>query len=132
LWGWTTPAGGGLHLITRMAVDSLGRTVKLTDPNGNVTYTAFNDPNHEVRTYPGWNGGTGTPTGPTLDSREDRPGSYTETLTMSAAPHLASAPAAPVLGQTSGGAPAGAPPPPEGLQPRHRRRTPPPARAPPA
>jgi hypothetical protein len=101
--GWATPAGGGLHLITRMAVDGLGRTRKLTDPLGNVTYTAFNDANYEVRTYPGWNSASGTPTGPTLDSRQDRPGSYSESLSLSAAPHLASAPAAPALAQTSGG-----------------------------
>jgi hypothetical protein len=92
-----------LHLITQMAVDGLGRTTRLTDPAGNVTYTVFNDPNYEVRVYPGWNSTSGTPTGPTQDYRQDRPGSYLETLTMSAAPHLASAPAAPALGQTSGG-----------------------------
>jgi len=85
--GWTTPTGGGLHLITQMAVDALGRTVQLTDPNGNVTVTVYNDPNHEMRVYPGWNGTT--PTGPTQVTREDRAHdpSYIETFTMSAAPH---------------------------------------------
>src|SRR5713101_6565640 len=44
----------------------------LTDPNSNVTYTVYNDPNHEVRTYPGWTGTTTT--GPIQVSREDRAG----------------------------------------------------------
>jgi RHS repeat-associated protein len=102
---WTTPTNGGLHLVTRRAVDSLGRTTKLTDANGNVTYTAYNDATYEVRTYPGWNNATGRPTGPTQVSREDRSHSvsYTETWTVSAAPHLAPTPAAPALAQTSGG-----------------------------
>jgi RHS repeat-associated protein len=86
--GWTTPTGGGLHLITTMQVDGLGRTTKLTDPDGNVTYTVYKDTNYEARVYPGWNSSTNMPTGPTQMYREDRPGSYTETLTMSAAPHL--------------------------------------------
>jgi RHS repeat-associated protein len=86
--GWSTPAGGGLHLITQREVDGLGRTTKLTDPNGNVTYAVYNDPNHEVRVYPGWQSATNTTTGPTQDRREDRQFStgYTETLTMSATP----------------------------------------------
>jgi hypothetical protein len=88
--GWSTPTGGGLHLITQDEVDSLGRTTKLTDPNGNVTYTVYNDPNYEVLVYPGWNSSTNLPTGPTEVVREDRPGSYVETLTMSATPHLTS------------------------------------------
>jgi YD repeat-containing protein len=88
--GWATPPGGGLHLITRMEVDSFGRTTKLTDPNGNLTYTVYNDPNHETRTYPGWNSTTNTPTGPTRVVREDRghSPSYVETLTMSAVPNV--------------------------------------------
>jgi hypothetical protein len=28
--GWSTPTGGGLHLVTTMEVDDLGRTTKLT------------------------------------------------------------------------------------------------------
>src|SRR5262249_2228746 len=57
-------------------------------PNGNVTYTVYNDANHELRVYPGWNGTTTT--GPTQVGREDRAHdpSYTETFTMSATPHL--------------------------------------------
>jgi RHS repeat-associated protein len=86
--GWSTPSGGGLNLVTVMQVDGLGRTTKLTDPNGNITYTVYNDPNYEVLVYPGWNSSTDMPTGPTQVTRFDRPGSYTETLTMSATPHL--------------------------------------------
>jgi RHS repeat-associated protein len=86
--GWSTPAGGGLNLLTTITVDALGRDTKITDPNGNVTYYVYNDTNYEARVYRGWNSSTNTPTGPTEDYRYDRPGSYTETLTMSAAPHL--------------------------------------------
>src|SRR6202011_1770650 len=39
--GWSTPAGGGLHLVTQREVDNLGRTTKLTAPGGNITYTVF-------------------------------------------------------------------------------------------
>jgi hypothetical protein len=88
--GWSTPHGGGLHLKTLISVDALGRTTKLTDPLGNVTYTVYRDTNYEVRVYAGWNSTTNLPTGPTQDYREDRPGSYMESLTMSATPHLTS------------------------------------------
>jgi YD repeat-containing protein len=79
---------GHLNLTTTTVVDALGRPVKVTDPNGNVTYTVYNDANHEVRVYAGWNGTTTT--GPTQVTREDRTHdpSYTETFTMSATPHL--------------------------------------------
>jgi RHS repeat-associated protein len=85
--GWTTPSGGGLHLLSTAAVDGLGRATSYTDPNGNVTYVVYNDTNYEVRVYPGWQSGSGTTTGPTIDYREDRLGSYLEALTMSATPH---------------------------------------------
>ncbi|AGA25127.1 RHS repeat-associated core domain-containing protein [Singulisphaera acidiphila] len=86
--GWTTPSGGGLNLITRVEVDALGRATKTTDPNGNATYTVYNDANHEIRVYAGWNSTTHLPTGPTLVIREDRARSYTETFTMVATPAL--------------------------------------------
>jgi len=86
--GWATPTGGGLELITTDQVDTLGRATKETSPAGNVTYTVYNDPAHEVLTYPGWNAATNAPTGPTQVSRDDRANGYTETFTMSAAPHL--------------------------------------------
>ncbi|HEX8339471.1 MAG TPA: hypothetical protein VF624_01050, partial [Tepidisphaeraceae bacterium] len=84
--GWTTPTGGGLHLITTMLVDDKGRTTKLVDPNGNVNYTVYNDVSHEVRTYRGWNATTGTTTGPIEVRREDRSRGYGERFTMSATP----------------------------------------------
>jgi RHS repeat-associated protein len=86
--GWSTPAGGGLHLITQYVVDSLGRPTQVTSPAGNVTYTVYNDANHEMRVYPGFNSSTGLTTGPTQVIREDRSNGYTETYTMSATPHL--------------------------------------------
>jgi RHS repeat-associated protein len=86
--GWSTPSGGGLHLITQRQVEILGRPTKITDPVGNITYLVYNDPNYEQLVYPGWNSSTNLPTGPTQVYREDRPGSYLETLTMSATPHL--------------------------------------------
>jgi RHS repeat-associated protein len=87
--GWATPTGGGLHLVTTAAVDALGRATAETDPDGNVTYTVYNDPAHEVSTYAGWDATAGTPTGPTVVVRADRAHGYTETLTISAAPNLA-------------------------------------------
>jgi YD repeat-containing protein len=85
---WSTPSGGGLHLLAQYQVDGLGRTTKVTDPAGNVSYTVYNDTNYEVLRYPGWNTASNAPTGPTQVMREDRPGSYTETFTMTATPHL--------------------------------------------
>ena len=95
--GWSTPFAGGLNLVTLYQVDGLGRTTKLTDPNGNITYTVYLDAEHEVRTYPGWQTSTNLPTGPTIITREDfshsyegstDSPSYTETLTISTPPHL--------------------------------------------
>ena len=85
----TQDAGaGGLGLTTTYEVDDLGRTIKETSPAGNVTYTVYDDPDHEYRVYRGWNSTTNMPTGPTEVYRTDLPGSYTETLTMSAAPNV--------------------------------------------
>jgi RHS repeat-associated protein len=94
--GWTTGSGHvPLHLVTQYEVDALGRTTMRTDPSdvntpAHVTYTVYNDANHEVRTYAGWNTATNLPTGPTQVRREDRSNSpsYTETLTMAAVPHV--------------------------------------------
>jgi YD repeat-containing protein len=88
--GWSTPSGGGLHLISTMEIDALGRTTKQTDPNGNVSYTVYDDAAHEVRVYRGWQSGSSTTTGPTQVTREDRSNSYTETFTMTASPHVTS------------------------------------------
>ena len=84
--GWTTPAGGGLHLAATAEVDDLGRTTKATSPAGDVTYVVYKDSAHEVRVYPGWNSTDNKPTGPTQVYREDRTLGYTEALTMSATP----------------------------------------------
>src|SRR5262245_34056195 len=84
--GWTTPAGGGLHLTTTYELDDQGRATKITAPNTNVTYVVYKDASHETRTYV-WNTAAGTSIGPTMVSREDRDLSYTETLTMSATPN---------------------------------------------
>ncbi|MBA3936049.1 MAG: RHS repeat-associated core domain-containing protein [Planctomycetes bacterium] len=92
--GWTTPAGGGLHLKTVRTLDLLGRATQVTDPRGTNSFRVFQDSQHAVRTYPGWNG-TAT-TGPTIVEREDWPNNYRETLTMSVAPAV------------TGGAPTGA------------------------
>jgi len=88
--GWTTPPGGGLNLVTTYEVDGLGRTTAMTDPNGNITYMVYDDPDHEVRTYPGWQASTKMPTGPTQVTRKDREHSpsYAETLTMSVPPNV--------------------------------------------
>jgi RHS repeat-associated protein len=89
--GWATPAGGGLHLVTSYEVDRLGRTTKTTDPQGNVTYTVYNDVAQETRTYVGWNATTHGTTGPIQVSRKDSSGTYTETLTFSGTPTVNSA-----------------------------------------
>jgi RHS repeat-associated protein len=86
--GWTTPVGGGQEFISTYQVDNLGRTIEVIDPNGNVTYTVFDDPDQEVRIYAGWNSSTGMPTGPTEVTINDRTDGYVEKLTMTAAPHL--------------------------------------------
>ncbi|MCY2999550.1 MAG: PEP-CTERM sorting domain-containing protein [Planctomycetota bacterium] len=87
--GWVTPSEGGLHLKTTDVVDRLGRTIETADPNGNVTYTRYDDVAHSQRVYHGWNTSTNRPTGPTRVTRDDIGGSYIETLTMSAAPAIA-------------------------------------------
>ncbi len=93
--GWTTPVGAGLHLTSSYVLDTLGRTTKETDPKGNLTYTIYNDPNFETRTYRGWNPTSGTTATPIEVNREYRPISgapvgqrtaYTEYLSTTAVP----------------------------------------------
>ena len=88
--GWSTPSGGGLHLTATYEIDTLGRTTKATDANGNITYIVYDDLTLESRVYAGWNTSTNAPTGPTIVQREDRARGYRETLTMSATPSLTS------------------------------------------
>jgi len=89
--GWTHPSGG-LNLVTTDVVDGLGRTTEETSPDGNETYTVYNDPSHEMRIYPGFNGTTTT--GPISVYQTYYPSAnsgnllYDETLTTSATPHL--------------------------------------------
>ena len=93
--GWRSPAGTALNFVTTYQVDALGRTTEQTDPNGNITYTVYNDVGHETRVYPGWHevGSTWTTTGPIRVTREYWPAAgsgsptvYDETLTSSATP----------------------------------------------
>jgi hypothetical protein len=95
--GWTTPTGGGLNLVTTYEVDSQGRTVLQTDPNGDQTVTVYKDGLdtstgfvNEQRVYPGWHYdatlGKYTTTGPVQVTRENRYGSYSETLTYAYTP----------------------------------------------
>jgi RHS repeat-associated protein len=88
--GWSSISGTRLRLANTYELDDLGRTTKLTDARGNITYTVFKDTDHEVRTYPGWDTTSSAPTGPTQVSREDRAGNYREMLTMSATPSVSS------------------------------------------
>lgn len=78
-WPTTAPSDGGTHLKTQYEVDGLGRVVKLTDPEGNVTHTVYKDAARETRIYRGWN--TGTTTGPIEVYRRDTTGTYVETMT---------------------------------------------------
>lgn len=86
--GWSTPIGGGKHLIATRTVDDLGRPLIETDPTGTITYTVHKDPTHEVRVYRAWNISTNRPTLPTILLREDRGLNYQETLTLSTAPSV--------------------------------------------
>ena len=72
-----------LHLETLYEADALGRTVKVTEPNGSITYTVYNDADHETRTYRGWNASTHTTIGPVEVYRQDSDDNYTESLTYS-------------------------------------------------
>lgn len=88
--------GGSTHLAltSTYEVDGQGRVTKQTTPNGNITYTVYNDTLHETKTYPGWNSTTHTTTGPIQISREYWPAAgsgnlyYQETLTSNATPGL--------------------------------------------
>jgi hypothetical protein len=87
-----------LALTTTTQVDGLGRATKVTDPDGNVTYYAYDDGNFAVFAFPGATqtldgsgNGTLTTTGPAQMLRERIPYTatdgvtydYTETMTLS-------------------------------------------------
>ena len=85
--GWSTPTGGGLNLVTTYQVDGLGPAPPRTPTRTATSPTpSTTTPTTRSASTPGWNATTGTTTGPTMVTREDRAGSYFETLTMSAAP----------------------------------------------
>lgn len=88
---WGTPSAGGVSATTQQEVDGLGRTTKLTDPNGNITYIVYNDPDHETRIYRGWTSGNKT-TSPIEIIRDRVIASddtlFSEILTISASPSL--------------------------------------------
>jgi len=77
-----------LNLITTRNLDALGRPTKVTDSSGSITYFTYNDPGHEMRSYPGWNSATNSPTGPTVISRENWTGNYREKLSISTSPSM--------------------------------------------
>ena len=89
-WGLPTT---GKNLVTTYHVDSQGRTIEETDPDGDVTCTVYNDAVqtvtgtttvilNEVRTYPGWNPVTDTTADAiqVSDTVDTDSGSYGETL----------------------------------------------------
>ena len=51
---WRTTDAGAANLTTTYEVDPQGRTIKEVDPNGDTTYTVYNDAQHETIVYPGW------------------------------------------------------------------------------
>jgi len=85
--GWLQPVSG-LHLSTTMTVDGLGRTTSVVDSSGDVSYTVYDDINHEIRSYVSWNDTLQRPVGPIHVIREDRANGYLDQITMSAVPSI--------------------------------------------
>ena len=60
--GWSTPTGGGLHLVTDYEFDDQGRTTQTLGPAHDVdgttvrtaSWTVYNDAEHETRTAQGY------------------------------------------------------------------------------
>jgi RHS repeat-associated protein len=87
----------GLHLVTTYGIDSQGRTTRVTDPNGNTSYTIYDDAHHATFSVSGasltlststW--GTLTAVTPISMSRDQilyaygtLTGTYSESLTFS-------------------------------------------------
>ena len=86
--GWFTQNNGGLNLVTTYQVDALGRVIEQTDPDGDETYTVYDDEEHEVRVYTGFDPLTGTTTGPIQVSYTDVAQGYTAIFTMAVPPSL--------------------------------------------
>ena len=89
--GWTTPPGGGLHLVNDFEHDQLGRPAEQLGPSHTIdiggtatavrsaTWFVHDDPAHEVRTAQGYATGAGpnytyTLTNPVTISRRDPAG----------------------------------------------------------
>jgi len=81
--GWTTPSGDGQSQTTQYVVDSLGRTVEQIDPDGNITWTVYDDADNEIITFAGWNPTTATATAPVEVYVENLTLGYTESFTIS-------------------------------------------------
>ena len=87
--GWSYH-GSGLNLVTTNEVDSMGRTTKMTDPLGNVSYTVYDDVHHAVfnfrgatQTLDGSGNGTMVTTGPITMSHDQIGYQYTSgTVTL--------------------------------------------------
>ena len=87
--GWTTPSGGGQHVVSSQEVDVFGRPTKITTPGGVESYVVYNDADREVRQYAAWNNTLNKPTGLTNLTRVDRTYGYVESLQMAATPTTA-------------------------------------------
>jgi RHS repeat-associated protein len=79
-YGWST-SSDSLHLITTYEVDSLGRTIKMVDPKGLISYTVYNDAAHEIRTYRGWDAVNHRTELPVELTRSELIGTYTHNST---------------------------------------------------
>jgi RHS repeat-associated protein len=87
---WTIPASDGFVLATQYAVDDQGRTTDEISPNGNITYTTYDDINHETRVYPGWHYDSSiskyTTTGPVQVMRDDWAHGYVDSYSYAYSP----------------------------------------------
>ncbi|MGC4033603.1 MAG: RHS repeat-associated core domain-containing protein [Tepidisphaeraceae bacterium] len=77
-----------LNLTTIIESDSQGRPTKVTDPNGNTTYTVYDDTTEDdtprrTLTYTGWNATTKQPTGPVYATIDDPATGIKDTITYS-------------------------------------------------
>ena len=92
--GWSTPAGGGMELVTAYTLDNQGRPTEQTTPAGRVTYWTYDDVNHVTRTYAGWvqTGSNYGPTGPVHVAWDDWADGYAVALTAAYTPTTSAMP----------------------------------------
>jgi RHS repeat-associated protein/uncharacterized delta-60 repeat protein len=93
--GWSILSGTHLDLLTTYTDDGLGRVTSETTPNGNVTYTVYNDSSHTTTVYPGWSqisSGIYSTTGPVQVTHDDWSLLYDETLTYAYTPSSSTIP----------------------------------------